>query len=147
MRATAFGRLVRFTVGALLALLACDLSRPSIARAGCSHPADPSAVESAHFEQLARLGALATRPGDPPTGPARPAPCSGPTCSKAPAVPLAPVQAPPHRGAPEAILDPADLAPDLGSAPTAPADPILRPAHADPAIFHPPRPAPSLPSL
>ena len=144
MRITTANRRVWSTAGALLALLACGLARPSTALAGCSHPAG-AAPGAGQFERLARAGALATPPRDAPIEPGRPAPCSGVLCSGTPAVPLAPVPIPPVRGVTEAILDPADCMPDPGSTLIAPVDATLRPAHSGPAIFHPPRPATSLP--
>ena len=73
--------MAKAAVGAFLTLLACVLSAPRSANAGCVHDR-PTA---SHFEGLTRAGAMAgldsvEAPGKLPT-------CSGPLCSRGPAAP------------------------------------------------------------
>src|SRR5262249_5100141 len=85
MRAFIPGRLVRSPAGALLALLACALSAPSKAQAGCSH----YVIYRSGQDHLVRfldplvIGETERPPAEssPPAVPERPRRCSGPTCS------------------------------------------------------------------
>src|SRR5262249_5569825 len=139
MRAFSPGNLVRSPAGVLLALLACALTVPSKAQAGCS----PYVTHRSGPEHLARfldpsiVGGTERPPGEPapPTGSERPRPCSGPSCSGYPADPPA---APSVTGAqyvePWACLGTSLSLPGLGSSPSAACHGDLRPAHASPGI-------------
>lgn len=81
-------------VGALFALLALGLVLPAQTHAGCgyrsvlSHPLDPAIQgdPQALLEQI-----LEALDRGLPDSPAQDVPCSGPMCSRAPALPTAPI--------------------------------------------------------
>lgn len=128
--------LVRFSTGALLALLAVPFLAPSRARAGCDYPT--------HVERMSpsqsNLGAL-TQPRSPfPVRSSKPCPCSGPTCDRRPFVPVAPTTVEIVK-----IQDWAcPLRLELASSPRFSAWAIElqspRPMRRASSIFHPPRP-------
>lgn len=124
---------------AALALLAAILIAPEAARAGCLHPVAPTPGDVAHFDRLARAGAL-DQP-EPTGAPEPPRRCPGGMCSQGDRDPLVPTSAP-WRIAPQDVLMTAGLRLAAPGTDILPIDgALLHPADLAPAIFHPPRPA------
>src|SRR5262245_58370184 len=96
MNSLAYRLLARSVTKGQLALVAAVLFAPAVARASCG---DYVTVGGGHGAYgVARPG---QEPGHASESPGRPhRPCSGPSCTRAPSVPPAPVPPPPvqHRG-------------------------------------------------
>ena len=129
---------MRGMLGAVPILLGLVAAAPAPARAGCGLHGVADA-DHLGLELLSELGGLGSPGGDPADPAGRVPRCSGPTCSKAPAIPLAPGTASPggndlwcNTAAGSPPSDP-DLAADLGEG--AP----LRPRSCESGIERPPR--------
>jgi hypothetical protein len=144
MRAFTPGRLVRPLADALLVLLAWALVAPSNARAGCSQPGNGPAGRdhlAGFLDPLIVAGSEAPgAPASPAATPARPRPCSGPSCSAPTAPPAAPSVAVTRSvelwACLRAVPVPAEPRPSVF--PPLPCD--LRPVRRGASVFHPPRP-------
>lgn len=143
MRGLTAGRRDRWAAGAVFLLLACVLSFPSKAQAGCSRYVT---YRTAH-DHLAPLhdplisgeaGRHSAEPS-PPTAPDLPRPCTGPSCSGSPAPPPAPATTEARYVAPWACLGTTPSLLGLGSRLFQTRPSRLRPALTASGIFHPPR--------
>ena len=123
----------RQTAGVLLALLAGALVAPG-ARASCGdyvRVGGPPAEMPAH---------AARPPGSVPDAPARPAPCSGPHCSRhRPQPPLTPLVPPPERGDEWGCVGPAAPVAEVEAFDPVPAGSRQHPLRYGLAVYHPPR--------
>jgi hypothetical protein len=130
-------RLARLATGAFLTLLACVLSAPGSAVAGCAHDR-PTA---SHFEGLTRAGAMAGL--DSVEAPAGKLPtCSGPLCSRGPAAPpSSPWGVAPARDSWACLVERLTPAPSLEHPLPAEAVAAL-PSPVGQSVFHPPRVSP-----
>ncbi len=141
MKISASERLLRPVVGACLTLLACLVVAPSNAQAGCSSRVSHGseyALGADLIEQAFRLGDQS--PLSPRLPQDLPRPCSGPTCSKLPAIPAPPsvaetrtVESWAYHGG--ALISLPAL--DARLLPPPPRD--LHTIHVGPSVFHPPR--------
>src|SRR5262249_21621373 len=143
MRAFTEGRRERWPAGAAFLLLACALSAPSEARAGCSHYVTSRAGQDhlGHFLDPSILGAT-DRPAAAPlprTAPDLPRPAPGRSCAGAPAPPAAPAVTEVRYVEPWACLGETPGLPGLGSSPLPTGPPDPHPVVAASGIFHPPR--------
>ncbi|MGP0067690.1 MAG: hypothetical protein ACLQGP_29350 [Isosphaeraceae bacterium] len=148
MRPSRFDRLTRWGAGAFIVLLVHGFCAPRSAEAGCHHLVVSKSERLRDFDQLDALvtgGSSASRSDDLTRGPMeepgsqRPAPCSGPGCSKRVPTPIpTTIQAPDGTDHWGALSGPVVL--PVGSpAERMTADPAPGSSPRESSIFHPPR--------
>jgi hypothetical protein len=140
MRGASPTRSCRNWVVALGALLSWAALAPSDAQAACGRRGASSHL---HFEHEMDLAALAEggETAAPAGGaPERPGPCSGPSCSRRPAAPPAPVVSAPSDSESWACLCTPIEHPACGSLPSSLREIPVRPSHDGPSLLRPPRP-------
>jgi hypothetical protein len=133
---------MRTIVLTVVAIAGCGLVAPSSVRADCGQPYHAPAHGSgdasiAHFDQLARTGALAD--GFQPAHKEPPIRCGGGSCSRAPVLPISHAPVPSAR-AEHWLCLPADSAhPGTKPAWLIAAHRRLAPSPQPPSLFRPPR--------
>lgn len=135
------GQARRWLVGALFALLACVLSAPPAAGAGCGRALDWSGGPD-YLEALAHAGALAPATDAASADlPKESSPCPGGICSRGPNTPPTPTLSLNGPAPQWAVLmeRPAQFTSEPALLPRDEA--ARRPTHHGRSLFHPPRPS------
>lgn len=128
------------TAGVLTALLAVSLFAPGVVRGDCSSHVTYRSASGLLVplpELLIGLNAAAPRPSVPVPSPARP--CTGPSCSKAPAAPAAPAVSGERLAQSWALLEGAVPPPGRSWTLARPRSDQAHPIDSRDPIFHPPR--------
>jgi len=143
MKISSSESLLRSAAGVCLTLLVCLVIAPSHVQAGCSSHLvyDPTpGLGSELIDQFIRVGTSAPINSTSPRGtPKQPPSCSGPSCSKLPALPTPPSVAETRYIEVWALLEPLVPLPSLKSTLFPPAHRDFHTIHVGPSIFHPPR--------
>ncbi|WP_422928915.1 hypothetical protein [Singulisphaera sp. PoT] len=134
---------LRSTAGVCLTLLLGLVASPSQARASCGARFDHLQGGGLGIERLDRFAAAHGQWGPetaiPVEAPRRPRPCSGPSCSKLPAIPAPPSVAEARYVEVWAIFGSMLGGRTVASTRITPEDRDLHAIHVGPSIFHPPR--------